>query len=250
MGHYVLARRYRVSATLPYFIPFPFGPGTLGAVIRMRSPLPSRRAALDIGAAGPLAGLAVALPLLVWGLAHSEVLEIASSNAGSFPESPLALLRALAEGRTIALGGAEILGDSAITWAAARLVHGALPPGHDVLLHPVALAGWLGLLVTTLNLVPAGQLDGGHVLYAMLGPRRALAVSRAVSVGLLVAGILLSWNWLVWWALTRAVSGVRHPPSLLEEPLDPARRALAMLCLALFAATFVPVPVSLQGPLG
>ncbi len=246
MGHYLLARRYGVRATLPYFIPVPFGAGTLGAVIRMRSAIPSRRAVLDIGAAGPLAGLAVAVPLLLVGYALSEVKEIAAPASASAFVSPFALVRALVEGRPLG-GGASSLqffGDSLLTWGARRLVLGDLPPGHDVILHPVAFAAWLGLLVTTLNLVPAGQLDGGHVLYALLGRRRALAAGRAVTAGLLAAGVFLSWNWLVWWFLTRFVVGLRHPAALVEEPLGGRRRAIAWLSLALFVATFVPVPVS------
>src|SRR5512143_2841030 len=126
MGHYVLARRYGVRATLPYFIPVPFGAGTLGAVIRMRSPIPSRRATLDIGAAGPLAGLAVAVPLLVLGLSLSEVKEVgeAAARAASPLQSPFSLVRALLAHQPIssAAGGVELFGDSAITWAAGRLV--------------------------------------------------------------------------------------------------------------------------------
>jgi membrane-associated protease RseP (regulator of RpoE activity) len=246
MGHYLVARRHGVRATLPYFIPVPFGAGTLGAVIRMRSAIPSRRAALDIAAAGPLAGLAVALPLLVWGLAHSEVREVAQVPVASALVSPLSVARALLEGRPLVDGqaGVQFFGDSVITWAASLLVHGRLAPGTDVFLHPVAFAAWLGLLVTTLNLVPIGQLDGGHVLYALLGRRGAHLGSRLVSAALLLAGLLLSWNWLVWWLLTRLVVGVRHPPALVEEPLDRGRRAVAILSLALFALTFVPVPVA------
>ncbi len=248
MGHYVLARRYGVRATLPYFIPVPFGAGTLGAVIRMRSPIPSRRATLDIGAAGPLAGLALAIPLLLLGLSLSEVRETgaAAAIAGSPLQSPYALVRALVAHQPIrgAAGGVELFGDSAITWAAGRLVFGALPAGRDVFLHPVALAAWLGLLVTTLNLVPLGQLDGGHVLYALLGRRRARAVGRLVSAALLGAGLFFTWSWLLWWALTRFVIGFGHPPALVEEPLGPGRKAIAWLSLALFLATFVPVPVS------
>jgi membrane-associated protease RseP (regulator of RpoE activity) len=248
MGHYLLARRYGVRATLPYFIPVPFGAGTLGAVIRMRSPIPSRRATLDIGAAGPLAGLAVAIPLLLLGLSLSEVREtgVAAATAGSPFQSPWALVRALLAHAPIrgAAGSAEVFGDSALTWAAGRLVFGRLPPGHDVFLHPVALAAWLGLLVTTLNLVPVGQLDGGHVLYALLGRRRARRIGGVVSAGLLAAGFFWTWSWLVWWALTRFVIGVGHPPALAEEPLGPGRKAIAWLSLALFLLTFVPVPVS------
>jgi membrane-associated protease RseP (regulator of RpoE activity) len=237
-----------VRATLPYFIPVPFGAGTLGAVIRMRSPIPSRRATLDIGAAGPLAGLAVAVPLLLLGLSLSEVREAApAAAAASSPlQSPFTLVRALLAHQPLLGGesGVQIFGDSALTWAAGRLVFGTLPPGHDVFLHPVALAAWLGLLVTTLNLVPVGQLDGGHVLYALLGRRGARTVGRLVSAGLLAAGIFWTWSWLVWWALTRFVIGLGHPPALAEEPLGPGRKAIAWLSLVLFALTFVPVPVS------
>ncbi len=248
MGHYALARRYGVRATLPYFIPVPFGAGTLGAVIRMRSPIPSRRATLDIGAAGPLAGLAVAIPLLLVGLSLSEVRAAGTAAAagGSALQSPFALARALLAHAPIrgAPGGAEVFGDSALTWAAGRLVFGRLAPGQDVYLHPIALAAWLGLLVTTLNLVPVGQLDGGHVLYALVGRRRARVLGRLVSAGLLAAGMFWTWSWLLWWALTRFVIGFGHPPALAEEPLGPGRKAIAWLSLALFVLTFVPVPVS------
>src|SRR5512138_3738279 len=242
MGHYVFARRYGVKTTLPYFIPVPFGAGTLGAVIRMRSAIPSRRATLDIGAAGPLAGLAVAVPLLLVGLALSEVREVGAPAAASALASPFAMARALLAGQPLSVpgSGVQFFGDSLLTWAARWLVIGPLPPGHDVVLHPVAFAAWLGLLVTALNLVPAGQLDGGHVLYALLGRRGARAASRLVSAGLLAAGFFFAWSWLLWWLLTRVVVGLGHPPALAEEPLDPPRRAIAWLSLALFVATFVP----------
>ncbi len=247
MGHYVLARRYAVRATLPYFIPVPFGFGTLGAVIRMRSAIPSRRAVLDIGAAGPLAGLVFAVPLLLVGLALSSVQEVGpGAHVQSALESPYSIVRALLEGRPLVDGAPtlQFLGDSFLTWAARWIVVGDLQPGHDVVLHPVALAAWLGLLVTALNLVPLGQLDGGHVLYALFGTRGAVVAGRVVSAGLLLAGLFLSFSWLVWWALTRFVVGLGHPPALVEEPLGPGRRAVAWLSLALFLATFVPVPVS------
>ena len=245
MGHYVLARRYGVKATLPYFIPVPFGFGTLGAVIRMRSAIPSRRATLDIGAAGPLAGLVVALPLYVVGLALSEVKAVPEFTPSPLL-SPLAIVRALAAGHSLlaAPSGATVFGESLLTWAARRLVVGDLPPGYDLVPHPIMLAAWLGILVTTLNLVPAGQLDGGHVLYALLGRRRALAASRVVSAALLAAGFFFAWSWMLWWFLTRFVVGLGHPPAEVEAPLDRRRRAIAWLSLALFVATFMPVPVS------
>jgi membrane-associated protease RseP (regulator of RpoE activity) len=246
MGHYVFARRYGVKTTLPYFIPVPFGAGTLGAVIRMRSAIPSRRAVLDIGAAGPLAGLAVAVPLLLVGLALSEVRELPAVPVGAALSSPWAAIQALLEGRPVLSDAPtmQFFGDSLVTWAARWLVVGELKPGTDVILHPVAFAAWIGLLVTALNLVPLGQLDGGHVLYALFGRRGALVIARLVSAGLLIAGVFLSWNWLIWWFLSRFVVGLGHPPALEEEPLDLGRRAVAWASLALFVATFVPVPVS------
>ncbi len=244
LGHWALARWHRVDATLPFFIPVPFGVGTFGAVMRMRESPPSRRATLDIGVAGPLAGFAVALPLLLWGLAHSTLLD-ASALPRAGLDSPWALLAAWREGRLeeAAAGGAvQFMGDSLVTWGAQLLVWGRLPPGQDLVLHPVAFAAWLGMLVTTLNLVPIGQLDGGHLTYALLGRARAERASRLASFALLGAGLFLSWNWLFWWLLTRLAVGVRHPAAWDERPLDPLRTALAVAGLVLFVLTFVPVP--------
>jgi membrane-associated protease RseP (regulator of RpoE activity) len=246
MGHYVLALRHGVKTTLPYFIPVPFGAGTLGAVIRMRSAIPSRRAVLDIGAAGPLAGLAVAVPLYLVGLALSEVHAIPEAPS-PMSMSLVSIVRTLVSGEPLVRDAAtmpQFFGESLLTWAGRWLVIGRLEPGTDVFLHPVAVAAWIGLFVTTLNLVPLGQLDGGHVLYALFGRRRALVAARIISAMLLLAGVFVSWNWLLWWFLTRVVVGLGHPPALVEEPLDPGRRAVAWASLALFVATFVPVPVS------
>ncbi len=259
LGHYLMARAYGVDTTLPFFIPgppAPIGVGTFGAVIRIRSPMPSRRAVLDIGAAGPIAGFAVAVPLLLWGLAHSEVRPIGDLAASSNVGSPWELLRTVAqgllEGRSFqeirslfaAGSGVQFFGDSALTWLAARKIVGTVPPGYDVFLHPVAFAAWIGLLVTTLNLIPLGQLDGGHIAYALLGSQGAHRFSRVVSWGLLLCGFFLSWTWIVWWVLTRFIVGLRHPPALAEEPLDPGRRLVALLSFAIFALTFIPVPIS------
>ncbi|HEX7489442.1 MAG TPA: site-2 protease family protein [Anaeromyxobacteraceae bacterium] len=246
MGHYLFARAYRVDSSLPFFIPIPAGPvGTFGAVIRIRSQLPSRRATLDIGAAGPFAGFLVALPLLAWGFAHSEVHPVGDVVLQASPVGLFQLVRAWLQGEPLLTSGVQHYGDSVVTWAVQRLVLGELPPGHDVFLHPVGFAAWIGLFVTTLNLIPLGQLDGGHVTYALLGPRRARSFSRAVSWGLFLAGLFVSWNWLVWWGLTRFLVGFGHPPALTEEPLTPWRKALAIAALLLFAATFIPIPVSL-----
>jgi membrane-associated protease RseP (regulator of RpoE activity) len=242
-GHFLLARRHGVRATLPYFVPFPIGIGTLGAVIRLRSPMPTRRAVLEIGAAGPIAGFALAVPLLLWGVAHSEPIDVPA--AGERIASGLDVVGWLAAGSGREMTLTQfVLGDSLVTWLAQEALVGELPPGKGLLLHPVAWAAWLGLFVTALNLVPQGQLDGGHVLYALLGARAAERISRLVSWALLLLGVFASFNWLVWWAVTRVVVGFRHPPPLLEEPLGRGRRALAVASLALFAATFVPVPIS------
>jgi membrane-associated protease RseP (regulator of RpoE activity) len=249
MGHYLMARAWRVDSTLPFFIPVPFGFGTFGAVIRIRSIMPNRRAVLDIGAAGPIAGFVVALPLMFWGLAHSEVRALGDvafehGNAGS----PFAILRALASGTPLVFQGsaANPFGESLIYSAVSRLVLGELPPFHEVLFHPVATGAWIGLFITTLNLIPLGQLDGGHVTYALLGVRKARALSRVVSWGLFAAGFFFSFTWLVWWAVTRFAVGFRHPePMYLESRLDPRRQAIAVLSLALFVLTFVPVPMQM-----
>lgn len=262
MGHYLAARAYGVDSTLPFFIPFapfPVGIGTLGAVIRIRSRLPTRRAVLDIGVAGPIAGFVVALPLLVWGYAHSKVEAVPDLQHGA--GSLYAVIREILElttrdgtiwqavqdwwQRPAATDGLVWqFGDSLITRLVQQWVVGGLAPGHDLMVHPVAIAAWLGLFVTTLNLFPIGQLDGGHAIYALWGQRGAYLASRLVSAGLLLAGIFLSWNWLVWWALTRFVVGLRHPPAVVEESLTPGRRALAIAALILFAVTFIPVPMA------
>lgn len=247
MGHYLMARAWRVDSTLPFFIPVPFGFGTFGAVIRIRSLMPHRRAVLDIGAAGPIAGFVVALPLLAWGLAHSEVRALGDvafehGNAGS----PRELLQALVTGAPIVFQGsvANPFGDSLAVAMVSRMVLGELPPYYEVLFHPMATAAWIGLFITTLNLIPLGQLDGGHVIYALLGRRRARSMSRVVSWGLLACGVLFSWTWLVWWAVTRFAVGFRHPdPVMHEHTLDGPRRAVAIASLVLFVLTFVPVPM-------
>lgn len=241
MGHYVLARRHRVDATLPFFIPVPFGLGTLGAVIRIRSLLPSRRAVLDIGVAGPFVGFLVAAPLLVWGYAHSPVSPVGPS-AAPLP-SAINLVRQFMGLLPASADGAMYFGKSLVTLAAMRLAHPELPAGTELVEHPVAIAAWFGMFVTALNLVPIGQLDGGHAMYALLGRERAQRLSRAVSWALVALGLTVSWSWLVWWVFTRLAVGNRHPPALEEEALGPGRRLVALLSLALFLVTFTPVPL-------
>jgi membrane-associated protease RseP (regulator of RpoE activity) len=222
-GHYMMCRRYRVPSTLPYFIPLP--PmisflGTLGAVIRMRLLTGQRRILYDIGIAGPLAGLCVALPVSCWGLAHSRV--VAKPPPGA----------------------SISLGDSLIFHFLQRVFVGPVGPGQDVLLHPVALAGWAGLFVTGLNLIPVGMLDGGHVVYGLFG-RGAIRVNIAAMAGIAVLGILVYPFWLGWFVLLLFI-GVRHPAAALPGgTIDRKRILLGVATLVLLALCFVPRPVQL-----
>lgn len=242
-GHYVLARKHHVDASLPYFIPFPFLFGTFGAVIRMRSPISTKNALLDIGAAGPIAGMVAAIPIMVLGLTWSRIGPIEPGVGMQEGQSLLYLL-------------------------IKRIVVGPIPDGHDVWLHPVALAGWIGFFITMLNLLPVGQLDGGHVAYALFGPRQdrlsRLAQLALIPLGLglclyhgltaqvagetgdrLVQAYLMGTNWLVWalaLQVMRAMTGPKHPPTG-PEPLSPVRRTVAIVCLVLFVALFMPVPM-------
>lgn len=221
-GHYFTARRYHAAVSLPYFIPAPppfFLFGTMGAIIRMRSAVRDRNSLLDIAAAGPLAGLVLAVPALVLGLMWSVVQPVPQGVALQF-------------------------GDSALTWALTRLTLGRLPDGFDVFMHPVAFAGWAGLFVTALNLFPVGQLDGGRIAYALFG-RRHRAVGYAAFTGTIVLGVLTrSVNWFVWGVFIAFLVGFVHPAPIDDlTPLSPRRRAVGLACLVLFALLVPPVPL-------
>jgi len=217
LGHYLTARAYGVQVSLPYFIPLPLPPmGTMGAIIRMRSPIPNRKVLFDIGVAGPLLGLVFAVPVLIVGLLLSPV---------QSPSGPV-----LQEGNSLAY--------LFLKW----LVKGQIPPGFDVILHPMALAGWLGLFVTALNLMPLSQLDGGHIAYAMLGRgHRKIVWLFLAALGILF--VVTRWQgWLVWVALAIGL-GLRHPPPLDDLTLlDPPRRVLAVLALFLLVVLITPIP--------
>ncbi len=220
MGHYVACVIYRVDATLPYFIPLPLPGftlvGTLGAFIRIRSPIPHRKALFDIGIAGPLAGFAVCLPVLALGALEAELRPITAEPVGIF------------------------LGEPLLFQAAVRVFRGAVPDGMTLFLGPLGLAAWFGLFVTALNLLPIGQLDGGHVTYSVFG-KRSFAISRIASW----VCVLLTYfgpNWLIWSILLRLL-GRRHPPTLDDRPeLGRGRRAVAAVGLVVFALCFVPDP--------
>lgn len=228
LGHYLVARREGVAVSYPFFIPMPiFLLGTMGAFISIKEPVPNRRALLAIAAAGPLAGLVVAVPVLILGLALSEVRNIDQVRA-VLPDVGF-----FTEGNSLLYAGLKIL------------VFGRFLPsgGDDVYMHPVALAGWAGLLVTGLNLLPAGQLDGGHIFFALFGPRAATIMSMVVAVGLLALGFLWS-GWFLWAVLIAVLGQARSP--LLNEvtPLRGPWRALAVLGLVVFALVFTPVPIT------
>lgn len=243
LGHYVAGRIHGVDISPPYFIPMPFVLlGTMGAVIRQRGRIRSNDALLDVGASGPLAGMIVALPVLVYGVATSAIGPMATPESGGFLE-----------------------GHSILYELVLRAVHGPIPEGSDIWLTPTALAGWGGLLVTMMNLVPVGQLDGGHVAFALFG-RRQHRYGRIVLALLPVAGLATSayygaraWmaglrgepfynalqagsQWLVWFVLLLVLgrlSGFDHPPAG-DAPLSPKRRAVAIGTLVLFVLLFMP----------
>ena len=245
MGHFVLARRHQVDATWPFFIPAPLLSviGTLGAVIRLRSLPRTRRALIDIGAAGPLAGFAATLPVLIWGLKLSTVVpaEPATRRWTLFE----AALTWFQSGSWPPLREAFDLGTPLGMALCQKLVIGELPAGMALALHPIAVAGWFGFLLTALNLLPLGQLDGGHVLFGC-SPRLHRLLGPPLSAGLLGLGVFTAFpGWVLWGLLMGLGLGV-HPP--LEEPeerLDRPRRVLAALSIALLLLSFSPVPLAL-----
>jgi membrane-associated protease RseP (regulator of RpoE activity) len=245
LGHYVASRIHRVPASPPYFLPLPFVSlfGTLGALITMNDRIRSRKALLDIGAAGPIAGMLVAVPVLCVGLSMSTV-------------EPRSLTEYTQEGQSI------------LYWLLKRLVLGPIPADHDVVLHPMAFAGWGGFFLTMINLLPWGQLDGGHIAYALLGNRqhriatwvrRGLLLAFGYNLYSLVLPVLLhrsqqslgmaignSMFWLFWYAITGAMArfaGADHPP-FEPAPLDLGRKSIAVACLVLFVLLFLPTPLA------
>jgi membrane-associated protease RseP (regulator of RpoE activity) len=224
LGHYLTCRRYGVLATYPFFIPGPPFLGTFGAFIRIKSSVPFKHQIFDIGANGPLTGFALALPALVIGLAFSKV--------GPVPLTP----------DTISFG------EPLLFRLLSGLFFGPIPEGSSLILHPIGFAGWVGLLVTAINLVPLGQLDGGHVAYALLG-RRARLLSRIMVVFLAVMGLFFHLTWLILAAVLlifefRSKMRLQHPPVLDEDaPLGTRRTVLSVVILLIFIMSFIPDPV-------
>ena len=248
LGHYFAARIHRVPASLPHFLPLPYlSPfGTAGAIIGMTSRIASRRALLDIGAAGPLAGLVFALPILAVGLTLSDVKPVSTPSL--------------------------VEGNSLLYLAMKAAFAKPIPDGYDVYLHPTAFAGWTGLFLTMVNLLPIGQLDGGHVAYALFG-ERANTLGRVLHRGLLglfvvnatrnfwrarglglnqetiTTAISNSTFWLLWFGLTALVlraSGGVHPPTDEGESLGAGRKLVAVTCLAFFVLLFMATPLRVE----
>ncbi|MGQ0793323.1 MAG: site-2 protease family protein [Deltaproteobacteria bacterium] len=250
MGHYLYGRKYGVDISPPYFIPAPpiISPiGTFGAFIKIKSQITTKQALFDIGIAGPIAGVAAAIPALIVGMSLSKV---------------------------VATQGAEaqkgiILGSPLIFSYLSDAIWGPILEGYDLLLHPVAFAGWIGLFITALNLIPAGQLDGGHIIYSLLPRRWYRRISIAIVCALLILGIgtspiaagleMLSianpfgqslafdgWPGWAMWAVLLCVMGIKHPPTLHDElPLGRGRRILGGIALLLFIGCFTPMPIRL-----
>ncbi|MGE5892814.1 MAG: site-2 protease family protein [bacterium] len=223
LAHYVVAKRHAVEVTLPFFMPAPTFIGTFGAFIKMKSMIRSREALVDIGASGPLAGFLVSLVVSVIGLRYSHVAELSRVS--------------------------EILslGDSLLFSWLVRMSMGTVPAGSDVVLHPAAFAGWIGFFITSVNLIPVGQLDGGHIAYALLGKKQKY-LSISLTAMLVFLGVFVWFGWLLW-AVILMVLGFRHPP--MHEPeirLDPKRRCISSVCLIIFLITFTPAPFVIETP--
>jgi len=223
LGHYFACRYYDVDASLPFFIPVPFLlTGTMGAFIRIREPIPSKRMLFDIGIAGPIAGFVIAVPALFFGLAMSHVVRMPSDTSNMLE-----------------------LGEPLLFKAASWLLWGTQPAGYSLNMHPVAFAAWFGMLATALNLFPIGQLDGGHISYAVLGPRSTYVTFAMIAVALALC--YFSSSWVVWTVLIvvmLAMFGPRHPRVFDEHvPLDRSRLLLAIFAVVMFVLCFTPAPI-------
>ena len=216
LGHYLVCRYYRLDASLPYFLPSPTIIGTLGAFIRIRSPIYSKRVLFDVGIAGPIAGFVFLLPALAIGLAFSRIVPGLGAQ------------------------GDLVFGTPAIFRLLEWIVFPGVPAS-DISLHPVARAAWVGVFATALNLLPIGQLDGGHILYSFAGERHRL-LSRVFLAALVPMGIFHYWPWLVWAAIL-FFFGLRHPMVYDLAELGPARRKLGVLALIIFLLSFMLAPI-------
>jgi len=222
-GHYFAARKFGVESTLPYFIPLPvpkeiFSFGTMGAVIKIKSLIPERRALLYIGSMGPIAGFIVSLAAIIYGVYVSEIKSYPAEQMRSFLQ----------------------LGDPLMMKLVVMAVHGDIPAGHEIFLSPYALAGWAGCLITSINLIPIGQLDGGHVMYALLG-RKQLYVGWTAFAGLGVATYFF-YGWALWIIIILFFLMVAHPYVPDGQKLTLTEKIMGWSCMVIFILTFMPVP--------
>jgi len=240
LSHYFASKKHRINVTLPYFIPAPSIIGTFGAFIKMKSPIVTRKALIDIGASGPIGGFLIALLVTIYGLTKSEMI--------------------LIEHRGIALG------DSILFSFLCKLIVGTPPEGKDILLHPIAFAGWIGFFVTSMNLLPIGQLDGGHIAYALFGKEKHKKISLTLIILLTVVGLskfylyndyfvgkifdILRENfWEGWaiWAFLLFILGFNHPSVIhWEVHLSKDRKVIGWIAMIIFFLTFIPVPFKIN----
>ncbi|MFA4923240.1 MAG: site-2 protease family protein [Ignavibacteriaceae bacterium] len=251
-GHYFAAKIHKVKATLPYFIPFPsimgfLNFGTLGAVIKIKSPIPSKKALFDIGVAGPIAGFIASIILVIYGFTHLPGKEYLlwihpDFDLPTYGKNGLAL----------------VFGDS-LLFSFLREVFTSskdfIPPMSEIYHYPFLCVGWFGFFVTAMNLIPVGQLDGGHVIYALFGEKKQYAISSVAMIFLVVFGVLgvlitylslplnIGWSgWLFWAVILFFVIKVKHPPIYDDTPLDGKRKIIGYLTIAMFIVCFIPAP--------
>ncbi len=220
MGHYLASRSRGIKATLPYFLPVPHPLiGTMGAFIKVKSPITHKDALMEIGAMGPIVGFIVALPVSIIGIYLSKVVPSFATTTHLKLGTPIIF--------------------NILTY----LIHGHIPEGSDIMLHPIAFAGWLGMFVTSLNLLPMGQLDGGHVSFALFGDAHKV-ISRVTFITLLILGLFWPGWWF--WNVMLVFLGLYHPPILNHiAPLSRRGRIIGIVAIIIFILTFVPIPFSL-----
>ncbi len=243
-GHYVAAKKWGIPSSLPYFIPFPNIIGTLGAVMRLKTPITNRKALFDIGIAGPLAGFVVALPILIIGISVSDV-KVTVINNNSFVEGNsilYILLKYLVHGKL--LPTFDIYSSLGNINNFFLILFGKNPRGQclDIFVGPFAWAGWVGMLVTSLNLMPIGQLDGGHIVYALF-PKAQAYLGKLFFVGLIFGSITLWKPWFMW-VLLSFIFGVNHPPIYDNTDIGSKRKMLGYVAIIIFFLTFMPAPIS------
>lgn len=222
LGHFLTCQYYKINATLPYFIPAPTLIGTLGAFIKIKSPITRKQQLFDIGVAGPLTGFILSVPTLIYGLSLSKVVPAIPREESLIFGEPLLL---------------KIVGS---------MIFKNVPPDFDIILHPIAFAGWVGIFVTALNLFPVGQLDGGHVSYALLGPKSRNLARLFLGVFIFM-GIFFWIGWFIW-AFIILLLGLGHPRVVDEEtPLSPRRKFLGFVVLIIFILSFIPDPIKGYG---